>query len=81
MRKRGDKSDKWSLKAKELLVVPNTVLDARDVPQPELKPGDWKGCKVMYSMTNYTEDPAAVYRWRNAMADLIEEANPRCQTP
>ena len=28
---------------------------------------------VMDSMTNYTDDPAAVYRWRDAMADLIEE--------
>ena len=36
---------------------------------------------VMVDMTSYTDDPAAVYRWRNAMADLIEEANPRCQTP
>ena len=32
-------------------------------------PGD-----VMESMTNYTGDPAAVYRWRDSMADLIEES-------
>ena len=30
--------------------------------------------EVMDSMTNYTDDPAAVYRWRDAMADLIEAA-------
>jgi hypothetical protein len=29
---------------------------------------------VMDTMTNYTDDPAALYRWRNEMADLIEEA-------
>ena len=29
---------------------------------------------VMDTMTNYTDDPAAVYRWRDAMADLIEAA-------
>ncbi|MBQ8114248.1 MAG: hypothetical protein IJ146_13690, partial [Kiritimatiellae bacterium] len=27
---------------------------------------------VMDTMTNYTGDPAAVLRWRDAMADLIE---------
>ena len=27
---------------------------------------------VMESMTNYTDDPAAVYAWRDAMADLLE---------
>ena len=32
-------------------------------------PGD-----VMQSMTQFTGDPAAVLRWRDAMADLIEEA-------
>jgi hypothetical protein len=32
---------------------------------------------VMDSMTNYTDDPAAVYRWRDAMADLIEECGER----
>ncbi|MBQ6246667.1 MAG: hypothetical protein IJK04_07360 [Kiritimatiellae bacterium] len=26
------------------------------------------------TMTNYTDDPAALYRWRDEMADLIEEA-------
>ena len=30
-------------------------------------PGD-----VMQSMTQFTGDPAAVLRWRDAMADLIE---------
>lgn len=29
---------------------------------------------VMASMTDYTDDPAAVLRWRDAMADLIESA-------
>jgi hypothetical protein len=27
---------------------------------------------VMQSMTQFTGDPAAIYRWRDAMADLIE---------
>ena len=31
--------------------------------------------EVTDTMTNYTGDPAAVYRWRNAMADLIEDAS------
>ena len=31
----------------------------------------------MDTMTNYTGDPAAVLRWRDAMADLIEEAKRR----
>jgi hypothetical protein len=26
----------------------------------------------MDTMRNYTGDPAAVYRWRDAMADLLE---------
>lgn len=30
--------------------------------------------EVMDTMTNYTDDPAVLYRWRDAMADLIEEA-------
>ena len=30
--------------------------------------------EVMDSMTDFTGDPAAVYRWRDAMADLIESA-------
>ena len=30
--------------------------------------------EVMDSMTNYTDDPATLYRWRDEMADLIEEA-------
>lgn len=30
--------------------------------------------KVVDTMTNYTDDPAVLYRWRDAMADLIEEA-------
>ncbi len=29
---------------------------------------------VMDSMTNYTDDPAAVYDWRDGMADLLEAA-------
>lgn len=31
-------------------------------------------CSVMDTMTNYTDDPAALYRWRDGMADLVEEA-------
>jgi hypothetical protein len=27
----------------------------------------------MDTMTNFTDDPAVLYRWRDAMADLIEE--------
>ena len=30
--------------------------------------------EAMDSMTNYTDDPAALYRWRDGIADLIEEA-------
>ena len=30
--------------------------------------------EVMDTMTNYTGDPSAVYRWRDGMADLIEES-------
>ena len=30
---------------------------------------------VTETMTKYTDDPAAVYRWRDAMADLIESSN------
>ena len=30
--------------------------------------------EVMDSMTNYTDDPAVLYRWRDEMANLIEEA-------
>lgn len=30
--------------------------------------------EVMVSMTDYTDDPDAVMRWRDAMADLIEQA-------
>ena len=26
------------------------------------------------TMVNYTDDPESVYRWRDAMADLIDEA-------
>ena len=29
--------------------------------------------ELMDSMTNYTDDPAVLYRWRDGMADLIEE--------
>ena len=28
----------------------------------------------MDTMTNFNGDPAALYRWRDEMADLIEEA-------
>jgi hypothetical protein len=28
----------------------------------------------MDAMTNYTDDPAALYRWRDEMADLLEDA-------
>jgi hypothetical protein len=27
----------------------------------------------MDSMKNYTDDPKVIYRWRDAMADAIEE--------
>ena len=30
--------------------------------------------EVVDTVKNYTEDPAAMYRWRDAMADLIDEA-------
>lgn len=30
--------------------------------------------EVVETMTNYTDDPAVLYRWRDEMADLIEEA-------
>ena len=33
--------------------------------------------EVMDTMENYTGDPAAVYRWRDAMADLLESPLPR----
>ena len=29
---------------------------------------------VVDTITNYTDDPAVLYRWRDAMADLIEAA-------
>ena len=29
--------------------------------------------EVMDTMTNYTDDPAVIYRWRDEMADLIEK--------
>jgi hypothetical protein len=28
----------------------------------------------MDTMTNFTDDPAVLYRWRDEMADLIEKA-------
>ena len=46
--------DEWCRKARELLAVPQDVME---------------------SMTKYTDDPAAVYRWRDAMADLIESSS------
>ncbi len=30
--------------------------------------------EVVDTLTNFTDDPAALYRWRDEMADLIEEA-------
>lgn len=30
--------------------------------------------EVMDMLKNFTDDPAVLYRWRDAMADLIEEA-------
>ena len=30
--------------------------------------------EVMDTMTNFTDDPAVLYRWRDEMADLIEKA-------
>ena len=30
-------------------------------------------CEVMDSLINYTDDSSVLYRWRNEMADLIEE--------
>ena len=44
-------ADDWSRKAKELLAVPQDVME---------------------TMTKYTDAPDAVYRWRDAMADLLE---------
>ena len=37
--------------------------------------------EVMDSMTNYTDDPAALYRWRDEMADLIEESRQAPRNP
>ncbi len=34
-----------------------------------------RNCPLMYSMTNFTDDPEALYRWRDEMADLIEEVS------
>ena len=36
--------------------------------------------EVMNSMTDFTGDPAALYRWRDEMADLIEEATTTSRT-
>ncbi len=44
-------------------------------PEEKIAPEYWRNCPLMYSMTNFTDDPAALYRWRDEMADLIEEAN------
>lgn len=62
----------WLRRAQSALAVPDTVLDARDEPDQPLAPGDWKGTMKMYSMSNFTDDPEAVLRWRDEMADLIE---------
>jgi hypothetical protein len=43
-------------------------------PEEKIAPEYWRNCPLMYSMTNFTDDPAALYRWRDEMADLIEEA-------
>ena len=64
--------DNWLTRARAALAVPDTVLDARDEPDDPLAPGDWKGTSKMYSMSNFTDDPEAVLRWRDEMADLIE---------
>ena len=64
--------DNWLTRARAALAVPDTVLDARDEPDDPLAPGDWKGTAKMYSMSNFTDDPEAVLRWRDDMADLIE---------
>ena len=57
------------------------LLEARLAARPE-KDDDWgRRAKellavprdVMDTMTNYTDDPAALYAWRDAMADLIEK--------
>ncbi len=55
--------------------MPQEVIDGADRPPEEkIDPEYWRNCPLMYSMTNFTDDPAALYRWRDEMADLIEEA-------
>ena len=48
----------WKRRAKELVMVPGRVCEARD---------------------NFSTNPADIYAWRDAMADLIESA-PRTNT-
>ena len=67
---------KWSSRARKLIAVPDFVIDERPYPAADWNPEYWRGCPLMYSMTNYTDDPAVLYRWRDAMADLIESARP-----
>ena len=50
------------------------MIDGRPYPAKGWDPEYWRNCPLMYSMTNYTDDPAALYRWRDEMADLIEDA-------
>ena len=52
-----------------------TLLKKGEPPPVPNGPGIWRNCPLMYSMTNFTDDPDALYRWRDEMADLIEEAN------
>lgn len=65
----------WIRRAKAALAVPGEVVDERPYPAEGLDPEYWRNCPVMYSMTNFTDDPVALYRWRDEMADLIEEAS------
>ena len=51
LRAHGDKTDAWSVAAKEALEVPLSVME---------------------TMTNFTDNPAAIYEWRDRIADLIE---------
>ncbi len=64
----------WAQRAREALAVPDYVIDGRPYPAAGWDPEYWRNCPLMYSMTNFTDDPAALYRWRDEIADLIEEA-------
>ena len=63
----------WISRAKAALAVPGEVVDERPRPAEGLNPEYWRNCPVMYSMTNFTGDPETLYRWRDEIADLIEE--------